>query len=419
MQIRTPWYHGWNMVAICVLIQAGSMGVAVSCFSFFLQDWSREFRMPVSEIILAMTLFSIGCSIWAPIVGGMVQRLPLKRLFTVGVLGIGVAHLAMGLLTAGWQLLLIYPLLFSAAITFSTAIPSQTLISRWFVKRRGLAFSICAVGLVASGILFPPLVVWLLKGVGWRATWWVFGAGIVLVSMLLILFIMRERPLEEEGRAYIIVDTETKHGEPPSAREVLRRRNFWIVVLVFAPILMSNAATMVNLVPFTTSRGVTLGMAAILMGIYNVAAAVGKLGSGVACDRFGTRKPLMMLAFLAMAGVLGLSMASGFVALAIGCATLGLAQGIWVLLAACMVEEFGQQGFPRAYGIISTFTAVANFSPPLIAWLHEQTGEYTSGMSILAALCLCGLVASTFYRRGEQGAELAYAEKKLSAATLS
>jgi len=71
MQIRTPWYQGWNMVAICVLIQAGSMGVAVSCFSFFLQDWSREFRMPVSEIILAMTLFSIGCSIWAPSPAGI------------------------------------------------------------------------------------------------------------------------------------------------------------------------------------------------------------------------------------------------------------------------------------------------------------------------------------------------------------
>lgn len=34
------WYHGWNIVAVCVLSQAAANGLAVNAFSLFLHDWS-------------------------------------------------------------------------------------------------------------------------------------------------------------------------------------------------------------------------------------------------------------------------------------------------------------------------------------------------------------------------------------------
>lgn len=61
-----------------------------------------------------------------------------------------------GFVVAGWQIIAIYRLLLPFAIGFSGGTPTQTLVSRWFVRRRGLAFSIWAMGLVLAGVLLPP-----------------------------------------------------------------------------------------------------------------------------------------------------------------------------------------------------------------------------------------------------------------------
>lgn len=398
MRGSTRWYHGWNIVALCVLIQCASLGVSINCMTFFLEDWSREFKMPVSEIVLALPLFSIVSCAMQPWVGAMVAKHPAKTILSFAIIMTAASMLLIGSVTAGWQIIAIYTLLFPFAIGFSGGTPTQTLVSRWFVRRRGLAFSISAMGLVIAGVLLPPIVVWMKGLVGWRETWWIFGILILIFVVGAIRLFVRERPGEEEGAYYIGPPSDGPPEADLSFREILKRRNFWIVIAVFIPVMMPSSALTANFAPLVTSRGLTTADAAILVGVFNAAAALGKLATGALSDRFGNRMPLILTAILAAAATFSIAFAHSFLALFVGFMILGITNGMWVLMAACNAEEFGSANFPRALGAACMFSVVASLVSPLVALTNERTGSYTPAIVLLAAFGLLAVVASLFYR---------------------
>jgi len=398
------WYHGWNILAVCVLAQIATLGVATNCLTFFLEGWSRDFNMPISQIVIAIPLFSVTCCILAPVVGGLADRYPVRLLLAGALLVIVTGHLLIGFARSGWQIIAIYTLLLPFAASFSGGIPTQTLVSRWFVRRRALAFSICAVGLVLAGILFPPIVVFLIERVGWRMTWWIFGGAIMLLVLPAVLLVIRERPGTEEGRHYVLPETAAADGTVPTVRDILSRRNFWLPIAVFAPVLLSNSGLQMNFAPFVAARGLSIAEAAILIGVFNAAAAIGKLATGTLADRFGNRLPLLLVAALGTASTFWLVWAHGLVPLSLGFIALGFSQGVWVLLASCIAAEFGSTGFPRAYGIASCFAVLTTVSPPVLARVAEETGSYGAGLLALGVICLIAVVAALFFRDSARSA---------------
>ncbi|HXD02996.1 MAG TPA: hypothetical protein VN627_06775, partial [Novosphingobium sp.] len=79
MRLKTPWYHGWNIVGICILMQMTVLGVMVNCFSFFLEGWSRDFHQPISLFVLAISFFAIPAACCMPFAGWVVERWSLSR----------------------------------------------------------------------------------------------------------------------------------------------------------------------------------------------------------------------------------------------------------------------------------------------------------------------------------------------------
>ena len=42
-------YYGWNVIALVVIIQMFTNGLAINCLTLFLSGWSAEFHQPVSR----------------------------------------------------------------------------------------------------------------------------------------------------------------------------------------------------------------------------------------------------------------------------------------------------------------------------------------------------------------------------------
>ena len=401
LRLKTPWYHGWNIVAMCVLLQMTVLGVMANCFSFFLEGWSRDFHQPISLFVLAIAIFSIPAACFAPLAGWMVERWSVSRVMLVGYIGVAAAYALIGFAFNGWVIVLVYALLLPPTVIASTGIPSQTLVSRWFVKRRAFAFSLSALGLVLAGILYPPLVVGMIDSLGWRATWWVFGAFNCVVIGALAWLVLRDRPNPGEGAAYL--EGEDHHaledtGSTIGFREIARRRNFWLVILCFVPALAANSVLSNNFAPYGKQRGIDLATVAQLVAAFNVAATAGKLGAGWLADRLGNRLPLLLLTSSAAAGALLLTFAHGATAVTVGAVLLGASQGMWVMLAACIASEFGSRDFPRAYGFGSAATLFTTVTAPAVAYSAEVTGSYTGGFVATTISCIAGVTAAFLYR---------------------
>ena len=138
------WYHGWSIVAVCILMQAVANGLTYNAFSLFLSDWSAQLHAPVSRFHLSVAAMALLASLAAPGVGVLADKLPARRLLVGGLLGIATFYFLTGSVQAIWQFSLLYGLLapFGAPAALTAAV--------------GLVFDAIATsgGLIAGMISF-------------------------------------------------------------------------------------------------------------------------------------------------------------------------------------------------------------------------------------------------------------------------
>ncbi len=400
------WYHGWNIVAVCILSQAMGNGLTYNALSLFLKGWSQELNTPISHLTLTVAIMGTVAAVVSPFVGALADKYPARRLLVIGLLGMALFYVLVGSVTASWQLLVLYGVIAAPALTFCTAVVANALISRWFVRRRGLAFGLSAFGIGLAGVILPQIINPLLPLVGWRVIWWGGGAVVAVVVVPIVLAVVRNRPSEEEGRYYLTGEgASAGHhghgaggGNQMSWREVIERKNFWLLVGIYLPLVALSGAAVQNIVPYATSHGLSRGTGAGLLSLLSFMHVVATLVLGLLSDRFGNRVPFIGLAVLMVLGSLLLALGSDLPIIVVGCFLIGLGSGVFTLLAAAIAVEFGAEGMGRAFGMCMMFVPVITLTPYLIARSQEATGSYTHAF-IGGAVCLAiSAFLATLYR---------------------
>jgi MFS family permease len=411
------WYHGWNIVAVCILSQAMGNGLTYNALSQFLPGWSQDLHTPISRLMLTVAIMGTVAAVISPFVGALADKYPARRLLVIGLLGMALFYVLVGSVTASWQLLVLYGVIAAPALTFCTAVVANALISRWFVRRRGLAFGLSAFGIGLAGVLLPQIINPLLPLVGWRMIWWGGGVFVAVVVVPIVLVVVRNRPSEEEGRYYLTgEDAAAGHhghgaggGNQMSWREVIARKNFWLLVGIYLPLVALSGAAVQNIVPYATNHGLSRGTGAGLLSLLSFMHVVATLVLGLLSDRFGNRVPFIGLAVLMVLGSLLLALGSDLPIIVVGCFLIGLGSGVFTLLAAAIAVEFGAQGMGRAFGMCMMFVPVITLSPYLIARSQEATGSYTHAFIGGAVfLAMSAFLATLYHER--RGAPPAFAE---------
>jgi MFS family permease len=404
---RRGWYHGWNIVAACALSQSMANGLPVNAFTLFLQDWSVELHAPNSSLQLGLAALGIFSSVLAPFVGVLVDRKPARLLMGGGLLGIALFEIGISFVTAKWQFLALYILLLPTAVVFSTTLPANAVVSRWFVRRLGLAMGLTAFGQGLAGVVLPPLIAALLP-LGWRTIWRMMGAFIGLVVVPIVFWVVRDRPTDRDGLHYLTSDHTTRPqvSHAPRGgdsglgwREVLARKNFWLLVVVYLPMLALYGGCAHNLAPIGIGLGLSRQAAGALISVFSLSNVGSMLLSGLLSDRFGNRLPLAGLATATALGGIIVATSSNVTSLTIGTALVGVSGGMWPLLGAAIAREFGSSGVGRGFGMLTLFVPVIVFTPFIVAKVRETTGSYAPALSGLAVLTLAGAVACLLFMR--------------------
>jgi MFS family permease len=397
--LRKPaYYHGWNIILACILSQLAALGVPVNCFSLFVGHWSTQFHTPISTLALGMTAFSLSCSIWCPLVGFLADRYPVRNIMAIALVGMALFQTVIGFASAGWQIVVLYSVVLGLVITFSSGVPSQALVARWFVRRRGLAMGLTSFGIALAGVVFPPIITALLPQIGWRATWLLFGVLTGVVVAPIVFFSLRERPGAEEGAAYVTPTVHDPQAVALPLRRIFGNRNFWMTIIAFTPTQSALMVLSVNLAPIVMSKGFSLATAGLLISVYSLSAIASKLGMGMLADRFGNRIPLMLVTLFCAAGCAALAMGHALVFIYAAVMLIGLGQGAWTILASATAAEFGAQAFGRAFGFISMLTPFATIASPIVAWLYEHHVDYSVSLIGLALFAMLGFVAAAFLK---------------------
>lgn len=411
--MRTPWYHGWNVLAVGMLFQAVTFGIGIYCFTFWVGPWSAEFRAGRGQVMTVFITLQVAMGALAPFAGRAMDRASIRVLIVAGALCFALALALAARAQTLWQLSFLYGSLVVAGMLLAGPLAAQTLAARWFTRRRGLAIGISTVGTSLGGFFMPPLVTTLQAELGWR------DANDLLAVLVLVLIVppvwllIRNSPAEAGRPGEDAVASRPPMVEPPAVTwttaELLRSRPFWLLVLAFTPMATAFGGAQQNLAPYTSDHGIDARATAYLVSIMALVMAAAKVGFGALADRVDLR-----WLFLLALGVLAITFALmrgevDYPALIVIAVLLGTAAGGFLpLLGAAVSHRFGVAAFGQVMGMVGPFTTLAALGPWLAGYLRDSTGSYDPAWAVLGLLLIPSAAAMLLLRPVPRPDDAAY-----------
>ncbi len=403
--MRKPVFQGWFVVAACFLCMLVSAGIGWFAFPVFIPPLKEEFGWTDLELGIAVGIWAGVGALFSPVAGRLVDRFGSRWIMLVGAAGGGLVTLAFGEVQTLGQL---YGVIFFAAIftAAGTYVAVTSTISRWFVRRRGLAMSIGMAGMGLGGFLIPNLSSFLIQTVGWRSAYRVFGIMIWVILLPVTARWIHGRPSDVGLTPDGDDDSSQEHGQAQDgsteeegigAREAFSIPRFWL--LGFADVVNAIPVVSLNiyLVRLSIQRGIADDIAALAYSSISAAAMVGMLAAGLAASRFSKRVmislgyglPAFAVLFLfgleSVAALFCFALFSGFCA--------GSRSTLWPLIVN---DCFGSRAFSSILGLLIIFYNLgAVVGPPVAGWISDTTGSFywVFVLSIVAYLVSALLVA--------------------------
>lgn len=278
-------------------------------------------------------------------------------------------------------------------------------LTQWFPSReRGRAVALFMTATAIAGVIGAPLSSTLLHldGVaGMRGWQWLFlieGLPALLLTPV-VLSRLTDRPadatwLTDAERAWLTDTMAREHAPAPGARrtlgEALASGRVWALAAIYFLIVLAFYGVAFWLPQLVEAAGAAGSATAVLMSaLPYAAAAIGMVIIGARSDRTGERRwHVAMPALAGAAGFVLTALAPPSVAFSL--ATLSLAAlGTWGAmgpfwtLPAALLRGSGAAG---GIALVNSVGNIAGFvGPPVVGWLHDTTGSFSSGLYLLAA----------------------------------
>lgn len=227
-----------------------------------------------------------------PFVGKWVDEIKL-RYFSIG-LAICFALVCMGVATFN-SIYLLFFLIFGLRLCGQglMCLTANTAIGRYFHETRGKALSLVNFGVSIGESVLPPLLVILIAAIGWRNSWWVISATVLLIFLPLVISLVKlDSPFqfapedEEETEENIDAASRLQSSKSKTRAEALKEPRFYFLVLISLFMPFFSTGVMINSSIVGSSYGWSLELVALSISAFGIARLLMNFISGWLIDTF-------------------------------------------------------------------------------------------------------------------------------------
>lgn len=407
-------YHGWKIVGVAFLTQFVSIGFVFYSYGVFFKPLAAEFggggRLGVA---FGLTAMNVATAAFAPFLGRLLDRGSIRDLMRLGACLMGLGFLVASRVSSLPQFYVVVAFLLGIGGAMMGAVAGSTLVSNWFVERRGAALGISTMGISLSGMVMAPVSTILVERMGWRHAFVVYGLLTVSLVLPAVSRWVVDRPEDmgllpdghrpgEESHAEWMRTSALLRLSPWSARRTLSDRRFWIIAVVMGLNMCCNNGILTHMIPHVTDLGMSPERAAWVLSAGAGMGVLGKVFFGWITDRADQRLAVWFCSGLQAAGVLMLVHSRHMPGLLISSAIYGFGMGGVVPLWATLVgATFERAHFGRAMGLMSPFMMPLHvFGTPFAGLVFDRLGSYDVafetfiGMYLFSMLLLAALPLS-------------------------
>jgi MFS family permease len=324
--------QAWLRLAAAMVVSTIG-GVGMWSVVVVLPAVQAEFGAARSQASLSFTLLMLGFA-----GGGVVMGRLLDFAGIIGPLVLGAVLLTVGYLGAAIAPSLAVFALAHAVIGLGTSVtfgPLMADISNWFVRRRGVAVTLCSAGNYIAGAVWPPIVQQGIAHYGWRSTHVAIALGCGAAMLVISAVALRRRApaaLIDAGAASR-KGTAASFGLSPAALQTL-------LAVAAVCCCVAMAMPQVHIVAYCGDLGYGVARGADMLALMMAAGIVGRIGSGFIADRIGGLPTLMLGSALQGVALLLYLHDDALVSLYVISAIFGLFQGGIVPSYAIIVREY-------------------------------------------------------------------------------
>ena len=171
---RLPFHYGWVILAASSLAMFASGPGQTFTVSVFVDPIMEDRGWSRSLVAGLYTVGSLTAAFAMPFVGRLLDRYGARVVLVgVGVL-FGLAAIFMSRVEHPQELYIGFTALRILGQGSLSMIPT-TLVAIWFIRMRGRAIALTALGAIVSQATLPPLLHVLISHVGWRDAWQVLA----------------------------------------------------------------------------------------------------------------------------------------------------------------------------------------------------------------------------------------------------
>jgi nitrate/nitrite transporter NarK len=173
---------------------------------------------------------------------------------------------------------------------------AMTAVARWFVRKRGRAIAVAALGLPAAEAAMPIAAVAAIGIIGWRATWVAAACALALVAVpAFVILLQRERKPAGTGSALSADSPVGAVMRQWTRAEVLRSPMFYALMPVVLAHPFVITGVFFNQVAIVEMKGWQLTWWAASFPALAAAHVLSALGAGWLVDRIGSRRLLPLV----------------------------------------------------------------------------------------------------------------------------
>jgi MFS family permease len=389
------YFYGYVIVAACFGIQAIGVGTYVS-YGVFFNPLISEFGWSRAAISGASSIAFFIMGLLGIFVGRLNDKIGPRNVMAVTGFLFGLGHLLMSRLGAVWQLYLFYSVVIGIGLSSVDVIALST-TARWFVSKRGIMTGIVKIGTGAGQFIIPLVASMLITRYGWRTSYNIIGAA-VLISLVAISQLLRRDPgqidLLQDYEEETSGDNQGLAGRGFSLNETLRTRQFWIICSINLAIVFCFLIIILHIVPHAHDIGASATRAATVLSTIGGVSMAGRFIIGIAIDRVGSKRAMILCIILLIAGLLWLQMAKDLWMLYLFAVIYGIAHGgYFTTMSPIVAEFFGIRAHGVLFGIVAFSGTVGGAIGPILAGrIFDVTGGYGPAFRLCMLMSAIGLL---------------------------
>jgi MFS family permease len=393
-------FYGWVVLGVALITVV--LGYAIrNSFAVFYPTIVEEFGWERGNTALMFSVAFLVYGLASPLAGTLVDRFNPRLVLPLGgfIAGVGVALCSLA--SAQWQFFLFYGGIAAIGLSLAGWTPLTTIVSNWFVKKRGLAIGILAAGFGGS-LISAPIAQFLISSFGWQKAYIIVGILPIAIVVPLCGLLIRRSPQEKgllpDGAPQKPPQTQDLN-KPPTEQgkwaatawtlpRAMKTYQFWLLLLVaFFLLGFTEQIAVVHQVYFFRDVGYEPMTAANIYSVFGIFFIIGTL-CGSLSDRFGRERvfiPSCLLSAMAISLLFLMRDASHLWMPILFAICFGLGVGAaGPVFYSTAADLFQGRHYGSILGTITLgFSIGGAIGPSLAGFIHDKTNSYFFAFFIL------------------------------------